>query len=99
MVHLGDGKTVHVTQLYFPDAMNNRVNRIMPYKQRAKSLAAKNANDYIFRRDHGEMTIMTNIKPLDGRFISKGMVGEMILGVNPKHLSTHALLMNAKDEN
>lgn len=91
MVHLPSGKTVHVTQLYFPDPMNNRINRVMPYKQRAKSLATKNANDYIFRRDSGERTIMSNIKPLDGRFVSKGVVGEMILGVNPNTQSTHAL--------
>ncbi|KAH7639628.1 hypothetical protein HUG17_3661 [Dermatophagoides farinae] len=85
-----NGTTVHVAQLYFENIMNNRIARFSPYKQRVNK-EIRNEDDYIFRRDNGDATIIHNIQPLDGRRLSRGLKGEMIIGINPTHESSSAL--------
>lgn len=85
-----NGKTVHVAQLYFENSLNNRIHRLSPYKERVDK-EIQNEDDYIFSRDNGQATIIHNIKPLDGKRLSRGLKGEMILGINPTHESEKAL--------
>lgn len=85
-----NGKTVHVAQLYFQNNVNRRITRLSPYKQRSK-VAVKNEDDYIFRRDNGDATIIYNLKPIDGKRTSRGLNGEMVLGINPNHESDKPL--------
>lgn len=87
--HAG-GKTVHVAQLYFQNSLNKRITRLSPYRQRA-TVAVKNEDDYIFRRDNGDTTTIYNIRPIDGKRMSRGMKGEMVLGIDPNHDSPKAL--------
>lgn len=87
--HIG-GKTVHVAQLYFTNQVNSRIHRLSPYKQ-TTGKATQNEDDYIFVRDNGDSTIIQNIQPLDGKRTSRGLKGEMILGINPNHESSKAL--------
>ncbi|KAH9412830.1 hypothetical protein DERP_009812 [Dermatophagoides pteronyssinus] len=85
-----NGTTVHVAQLYFENSLNNRMARLTPYKQRVNK-EIRNEDDYIFRRDNGDATIIHNIKPLDGKRLSRGLNGEMIIGIDPSHESSSAL--------
>lgn len=85
-----NGTTVHVAQLYFENRLNNQVARLSPYKQHIKK-EIHNEDDYIFMRDNGDATIIRNIKPLDGKRLSRGLKGEMIIAINPLHESTKAL--------
>ena len=89
MAHV-DGKTVHVSQLYFQNSLINQIKRFSPYKGRAK-LAAKNEADYIFRRDSGHLTMINNVRPSDGKRLSRGLTGEVTLGMDPSKQSVKAL--------
>lgn len=89
MAHV-NGKTVHVSQLYFPNNIINQIKRFSPYKARAK-VAAKNEADYIFRRDSGHLTMIQQLKPSDGRRLSRGLTGEIVLGMDPSKTSVKAL--------
>lgn len=89
MAHV-NGKTVHVSQLYFNNNLINRIKRLSPYKQRA-TVTVKNEDDYIFKRDSGHLTMINNIKPTDGKRISRGLTGEIVIGMDPSKESRKAL--------
>ncbi|KAJ6224433.1 hypothetical protein RDWZM_002978 [Blomia tropicalis] len=89
MAHV-NGKTVHVSQIYFKNDLIRNIKRLSPYKQRA-NLAPTNEADYIFRRDNGHLAIVNQIKPTDGRRISRGLTGQITLGMDPSKTSKKAL--------
>lgn len=89
MAHV-NGQTVHVSQLYFQNSLINQIKRFTPYKGRAK-VVAKNEADYIFRRDNGHLTMINNVKPSDGKRMSRGLTGEVTLGMDPSKQSLKAL--------
>ena len=89
MAHV-DGKTVHVSQLYFQNSLINQIKRFTPYKQRAK-VAVRNEEDYIFKRDSGHLTMVTKVKPTDGKRLSRGLTGEITLGMDTSKTSAKAL--------
>ena len=79
--HLG-GKTIHTGQLYFSNKLVNRIQRMYPYNT-TTDRKITNENDRLFRQYHGEQSLITKIKPMSGRRISNGLIGEIIIGVDP----------------
>ncbi|XP_054155493.1 uncharacterized protein LOC128953966 [Oppia nitens] len=94
--HMG-GKTVYTGQLYFTDKLVNRIARMQPYNM---TTGHRNTNegDYIFRRDSGNDTIIKRIKMIKqtNRLLASGLVGEMIIGLNPNTESPYALYGKGK---
>jgi protocatechuate 3,4-dioxygenase beta subunit len=72
-VHLG-GNVVHTGQLFFPDALNDRVYRTAPYKTRGNPDVA-NAADAIYRNG-GSRSLVRPVKS------GGGYVGSMVMGVH-----------------
>jgi protocatechuate 3,4-dioxygenase beta subunit len=72
-VHLG-GNVVHTGQLFFPDALNDRVYRTAPYKTRGSPDVA-NAADAIYRNG-GSRSLVRPVKS------GGGYVGSMVMGVH-----------------
>jgi len=72
-VHLG-GNVVHTGQLFFPDALNDRVYRAAPYKSRGNP-DVPNAADAIYRNG-GSRSLLRPVKS------GSGYVGSMVMGVH-----------------
>ena len=72
-VHLG-GNVVHTGQLFFPDALNDRVYRAAPYKSRGNP-GVPNAADAIYRNG-GSRSLLRPVKS------GSGYVGSMVMGVH-----------------
>lgn len=72
-VHLG-GNVVHTGQLFFPDALSDRVYRAAPYKARGNA-DMPNAADAIYRNG-GSRSLLRPVKS------GMGYVGSMVMGLH-----------------
>ena len=72
-VHIG-GNVVHTGQLYFPDALTDRVYRRAPYSRRPRR-TTRNANDFVYA--NGGRNSMLSVRS-DG---AGGYVGSIAMGV------------------
>jgi protocatechuate 3,4-dioxygenase beta subunit len=72
MVHVG-GNVVHTGQLYFPDALTDRVYRARPYSRRP-GRSTRNADDSIYRNGGRRSTL--TLRKSGSRY-----VGSIVMGV------------------
>ena len=72
-MHLG-GNVVHTGQLFFPDALSDRVYRAAPYKARGNA-DMPNAADAIYRNG-GSRSLLRPVKS------GMGYVGSMVMGLH-----------------
>ncbi|XP_054155504.1 uncharacterized protein LOC128953975 [Oppia nitens] len=84
------GRTLHTGQLYFPDKMVARIGRYYPYNN-TKYVRMNNAEDWLFKRFNGQDSMIQRFKPLRGRRLANGLVGEIIVGLDPNMDSKEAL--------
>ena len=73
-VHLG-GNVVHTGQLFFPDALSDRVYRAAPYKARGNP-DTPDAADAIYRNG-GSRSLLHPVRS------GRGYTGAMVMGVHP----------------
>jgi hypothetical protein len=70
-VHLG-GNVVHTGQLYFPDAITDKVFRRKPYSRRGKR-TTRNANDFVFAQ--GGKRSLLGIRKGGGAYVASITMG------------------------
>ncbi|MGW3664763.1 intradiol ring-cleavage dioxygenase [Streptomyces sp. NPDC005141] len=73
------GHVSHTGQLYFPEAYNTRIAALTPYRNNTATRTL-NARDGIYRNG-GSSTLLSVTQA--GSDLGKGVVGTVILGVNP----------------
>ncbi|CAG2181382.1 unnamed protein product, partial [Oppiella nova] len=86
--HLG-GRTLHTGQLYFSEKLVSRIARSYPYNN-TKTRRQTNEEDWLFRDFKGPESVVKRIKTMRGNRIGNGLVGEIVIGLDPNQDSKQA---------
>ncbi|GAT30076.1 hypothetical protein RIB2604_03300480 [Aspergillus luchuensis] len=77
------GNTVSTGQLYFDEALEQKIMSLEPYASHTQINRTTNADDLVFPYDTaGGFNPVVNVVPMDGKDVTKGMIGYITLGVD-----------------
>lgn len=80
---MAHGNTVSTGQLYFDEALVERIMAEQPYASHTGIHRVTNAEDHIMSRSfEGGFSPMFSVVPVDGKDVTKGMVAYITLGVD-----------------
>ncbi|KAB8209521.1 intradioldioxygenaselike [Aspergillus parasiticus SU-1] len=83
------GNTVSTGQLYFDEALSQKVMSLEPYASHTQINRTTNAQDTIFPEGtDGGFNPVISVVPADGEDISKGMIGYITIGVDTAAIET-----------
>jgi protocatechuate 3,4-dioxygenase beta subunit len=75
------GHVSHTGQLFFPEAMNDRIYRLSPYRRKTGT-RTRNAQDGIYAQAGGSGAVLRLSRVSQGS-LAKGLVGALTMGVDP----------------
>ena len=77
------GDTVSTGQLYFDEPLEKKIMSLEPYASHTEINRTTNAVDSVFSQDTaGGYNPVVSVVPLDGKDVTKGMVGYVTIGVD-----------------
>nr|WHF58371.1 dioxygenase [Aspergillus sp.] len=80
---LSSGNTVSTGQLYFAEELEQQIMALEPYVSHTQINRTTNAEDSVFFQDtEGGYSPLIQVVPVDGKDVTKGMIGYVTLGVD-----------------
>lgn len=74
---------VSTGQLYFDEALEEKIMSLEPYASHTQINRTTNAEDSVFPYDTaGGFSPVVDVVPMDGKDVTKGMIGYITLGVD-----------------
>lgn len=83
------GNKVSTGQLYFDEALEEKIMALEPHASHTQINRTTNAEDTVFPYDTaGGFNPVINVIPIDGEDVTKGMIGYITLGVDTTALES-----------
>jgi protocatechuate 3,4-dioxygenase beta subunit len=85
------GQTVHTGQLFFDDAISDRVFQLEPYAGRPNEMRTTNDEDNILGDHDDEPGFLLDLQPVSDDWLTDGFIGTIAISVDPSNVSRESM--------